>query len=241
MNEVRLSDVSENVFFAFDAIGPDVIIISPVWKKQSDKLTLDNDPCPMILTDLKQFTEYIPIYGLMKVLLKGKIQSPRKLFIANFLLSYLIKADENTSIMTGRNTRSGQSNVTNCPNTMPVMPVRTNQLRSDAPPISDDFFATPPTNRRSTETIDTEVTRLHQDEFKNPSTPHGEGKINVVPDSTTDSTRSNTHSYRVLVSPPVMEGPPPLNNVAQNLQSHVDNASTQDTRGIKTAYSCIFK
>ena len=30
-----------------------------------------------------------------------------------------------------------------------------------------------------------------------------------------------------------MEGPPPLNNVAQNLQSHVDNASTQDTRGNK--------
>ena len=30
-----------------------------------------------------------------------------------------------------------------------------------------------------------------------------------------------------------MEGPPPLNNVAQNLQSDVDNASTQDTCGNK--------
>ena len=30
-----------------------------------------------------------------------------------------------------------------------------------------------------------------------------------------------------------MEGPPPLNNVVRNLQSHVDNASTQDTRGNK--------
>ena len=30
-----------------------------------------------------------------------------------------------------------------------------------------------------------------------------------------------------------MEGPPPLNNVAQNQQIHVDNASTQDTRGNK--------
>ena len=30
-----------------------------------------------------------------------------------------------------------------------------------------------------------------------------------------------------------MEGPTPLNNVAQNLQSHVDNASTQDTRSNK--------
>ena len=48
--EVRLSDVSENGFVAFDAIGPDVIFISTVWKKQSDKLTLANDPCPMILT-----------------------------------------------------------------------------------------------------------------------------------------------------------------------------------------------
>ena len=79
MNEVRLSDVSENSFVAFDAIGPDVIFISPVWKKQSDKLTLANDPCPMILTVLKPFTEYRTIYGLMKVLLKGKIQLPRKL------------------------------------------------------------------------------------------------------------------------------------------------------------------
>ena len=66
-------------FFAFDVIGPDVIIISPVWKKQSEKLTLANDPCPMILTKLKPFTEYRPIYDLMKVLIKGKIQSPRKL------------------------------------------------------------------------------------------------------------------------------------------------------------------
>ena len=30
-----------------------------------------------------------------------------------------------------------------------------------------------------------------------------------------------------------MEGPPPLNNVTRNLQSDVDNASTQDTRGNK--------
>ena len=30
-----------------------------------------------------------------------------------------------------------------------------------------------------------------------------------------------------------MEGPPPLNNVARNLQIHVDNASAQDTRGNK--------
>ena len=30
-----------------------------------------------------------------------------------------------------------------------------------------------------------------------------------------------------------MEGPPPLNNVAQNLQSDVDNASNQDTHGNK--------
>ena len=33
----------------------------------------------MIFTHLKPFTEYIPIYGLMKVLLKGKIKPPRKL------------------------------------------------------------------------------------------------------------------------------------------------------------------
>ena len=47
---------------------------------------------------------------------------------------------------------------------------------------------------RRTETNDTEVTRFHQDEFKNPSTPHGERQINVVPGSTIDSTRSNKHS-----------------------------------------------
>ena len=79
MNEVRLSDVSDHCFVEFDAIGPNVIIISPVWKEQSDKLTLANDPCPMILTDLKPFIKYRPIYGLMKVILKCKIQSPRKL------------------------------------------------------------------------------------------------------------------------------------------------------------------
>ena len=67
--------------------------------------------------------------------------------------------------MTGRKTGSGQSNVTNSPNPMPVMPVRTNQMSSNAPPISDEIFATPPTNWRSTETNDTEVTRLHQDVF----------------------------------------------------------------------------
>ena len=72
MNEVWLSDDYENGFVAFDAIGPDVIIIYPVRKKQSYNLTLANDPCPMILTDLKPFTEYRPIYGLMKILLKGK-------------------------------------------------------------------------------------------------------------------------------------------------------------------------
>ena len=77
---------------------------------------------------------------------------------------------------------------------MPVIPVRTKQLSSNAPPISDEIFATPPTNRRSTETNDTEVIRLRQDEFKNPSTPHGERQINVVPGSTIDSTRSNKHS-----------------------------------------------
>ena len=62
------------------------------------------------------------------------------IFIAHFLLSYLLKADENTSIMTGRKTRSGQSNVTNRPNPMPVMPVRTNQLSSNASSISDEIF-----------------------------------------------------------------------------------------------------
>ena len=96
--------------------------------------------------------------------------------------------------MTGRKTRSGQSNLTNSPNPMAVMSVRTNQLSSKAPPISDENFATPPTNRRSTETNDAEVTRLHQDEFKNQLTLHGERHINVVPGSTTDSTRSNTQS-----------------------------------------------
>ena len=35
------------------------------------------------------------------------------------------------------------------------------------------------------------------------------------------------------MSPPVIEVPPPLNNVAQNLQIHIDNASTQDTCGNK--------
>ena len=54
-----------------------------------------------------------------------------------------------------------------------------------------------------------------------------------MPGSTTYSTRSNTHSYRFIVSPPVIEGPPPINNVAQNLQIHVGNASTQYTRGNK--------
>ena len=159
------------------------------------------------------------------------------MIIAQLLLSYLLKVDKNNSIMTGINTRSGQSNVTNRPNPMPVMPVRTNQLSSNAPPISDEIVATPPTNWRSIETNDTEVTHLHQDEFKNPSTPHGERQNNVVLGSTTYYTRSNTHSYQVLVSPPVMEGPPPLNNVAQNLQIHVDNASIQDTRGNKDSIS----
>ena len=57
--------------------------------------------------------------------------------------------------------------------------------------------------------------------------------LHPVPGITTYSTRSNTHSSQVLVISQVMEGPPPLNNVAQNLQSHVDNSSTQDTRGNK--------
>ena len=74
------------------------------------------------------------------------------------------------------------------------MPVITNQLISNVQPISDEIVTTPPTNQRSTETNDTEVTRLHQDECKNPSTLHGERQINVVPGSTADSTISNTHS-----------------------------------------------
>ena len=57
--------------------------------------------------------------------------------------------------------------------------------------------------------------------------------LHPVPVITTYSTRSNTHSSRFLVIPPLMEGPPPLNKLTQNLQSHVDNASTQDTRGNK--------